>query len=71
MDAEQRRHLCRQFDLRSENVLILGDLDPEPIAMRTIPDPFDQSEGFFQVVYERIGRCATELARALGGRERT
>jgi protein-tyrosine phosphatase len=46
-------------------VLVLGDLDPEPIATRAILDPFGNPRAAFDHCYARIDRCTAELARTL------
>lgn len=43
-------------------VLVLGDLDPDPIERRAIHDPFDQSRETFEQSYARIERCVRVLA---------
>lgn len=45
--------------------IVLGDLDPAPIDRRTIVDPYDQPDGVFEAVYERIDRCCRSLVEAL------
>jgi protein-tyrosine-phosphatase len=65
MDSDQRREIARRFGRRPTDVLILGDLDPEPIDTRTIHDPVDQSEGVFADSYARIDRCVARLAGAI------
>ncbi|MGH7449055.1 MAG: ATP-grasp domain-containing protein, partial [Longimicrobiales bacterium] len=64
MDRAQRRALQERFE-RSDGVLVLGDLDPEPIDTRTIRDPFDQAEEIFDQVYDRIERCVHTLTLCL------
>jgi protein-tyrosine-phosphatase len=44
-------------------VVVLGDLDPEPIEGRTIFDPWNGDEAVFRSSYQRIDRCAEELAK--------
>jgi hypothetical protein len=46
-------------------VLVLGDLDPEPIETRVIRDPVEQPKEVFELSYSRIERCVEELARAV------
>jgi protein-tyrosine phosphatase len=46
---------------RVENVLVLGDMDPEPIDTRTILDPYSRAEDVFEAVYDRIDRCVRAL----------
>jgi protein-tyrosine phosphatase len=69
MDTGQAAAIRRQYGAGTR-VLILGDLDPDPIDTRTVRDPYDQEAEVFAAVYDRIDRCIGELARALatGGR---
>lgn len=46
-------------------VVVLGDLDPDPIEGRTIVDPWNGDESLFRSSYRRIDRCAEELAKLL------
>jgi protein-tyrosine phosphatase len=66
MDSVQRRHVCDRFGRSGDDVLLLGDLDPEPGEARTIRDPVNQSLAVFEETYARIARCARELERAIG-----
>lgn len=66
MDTEQRRRICDRFGRSARDVLVLGDLDPEPGEHRTIRDPVNQSAAVFEETYARIERCARELARVIG-----
>jgi protein-tyrosine-phosphatase len=68
MSADQRKELAGRFG-RTAGVLLLGDLDPHPIDMRTIRDPFDQTEEVFREVYDRIDRCLAELWQLLRAAE--
>lgn len=65
MEIGQQKHICHHFGRDVRDVIVLGDLDPEPITRRTIRDPFDQPEEVFAASYERIERCVEELAGAL------
>ena len=65
MDPHQRRWLRRYFDVPHEQVVILGDLDPDSIETRRIKDPVDQPDEQFRASYERIDRCLQTLVRAL------
>lgn len=65
MDPIQRRIVCERFGCRPSAVLVLGDLDPEPVETRTIRDPVNGSQEVFDEVYERIARCVRELVAAL------
>src|SRR5262249_51521788 len=48
---------------RDVHVLLLGDLDPLPIATRTVTDPWGRSPEVFDMVFDRIDRCIGELVR--------
>jgi len=61
MDAAQRRTLRRRFSTSRCRVLVLGDLDPEPIRNRTIQDPVDRPADAFESTYARIDRCLGRL----------
>lgn len=65
MDDRQARS-ARELGARDGRVLILGDLDPEPIDTRTIPDPVERPVDVFQACYRRIERCVKELVRHAG-----
>jgi protein-tyrosine phosphatase len=47
------------------SVIVLGDLDPEPIDSRTIRDPWKGTTDDFRSSYRRIDRCVEELVRLL------
>jgi protein-tyrosine phosphatase len=66
MDAAQGRAVCDRFGCSPEAVVVLGDLDPERIATREIPDPVSRPLEAFDECYARIERCVQALARALG-----
>jgi protein-tyrosine phosphatase len=65
MDAAQQRGICAGYGRYPGDVIILGDLDPEPIETRGIRDPVSQPAEVFQTVYTRIERCVGELAAVL------
>jgi protein-tyrosine-phosphatase len=63
MDPWLRRAVTvRQSERR---VLVLGDLDPEPIASREITDPLGGPAAVYSDCYGRIDRCLAELVRTL------
>jgi len=64
MDARQARAV-RRLGAAASRVLVLGDLDPQPIGRRAIPDPFQQPAEVFSATYDRIDRCLTVLAGEL------
>jgi len=63
MTAEQVRDLRKVH--RCPRVVHLGDVDPGPIPLRDIPDPYGTGTARFQEVYERIDRAVQELHRVL------
>jgi protein-tyrosine phosphatase len=67
MNAMQRQAVCQDFGARTERVLVLGDLDPSPIASREIQDPWRQEPGVLEQSYARVERCVGELVRVLVG----
>jgi len=65
MDLTQRHEICVRFGRAERDVLVLGDLDPQPIESRRIRDPVRQPLAVFLQTYARIERCVRELARAI------
>jgi protein-tyrosine phosphatase len=65
MEPHQQRVICSGFGRHRHHVLVLGDLDPEPIESRTILDPYSRDESAFEQSYARIDRCLHELVHAL------
>ena len=65
MDLTQRYEICVRFGRTEQDVLVLGDLDPQPIEARRIRDPVRQPLPVFEQTYARIERCVRELARAI------
>jgi protein-tyrosine-phosphatase len=66
MEASQRGVLRRTIrQAVAVPILVLGDLDPESIDTRAIPDPVDRSDAFFEKTYARIDRCVDEVVRAV------
>ena len=66
MDAFQRRIICERLGRARQDVVLLGDLDPERVISRAIEDPVEQGVDVCERVYVRIERCAGELVRVLG-----
>jgi protein-tyrosine phosphatase len=64
MDPAQGLAIRGRFGRQHRDILVLGDLDPAPLAMRTIQDPADQCLEVFEQSYARIERCVAELVRA-------
>ncbi|HEY4130491.1 MAG TPA: hypothetical protein VGM50_07725 [Gemmatimonadaceae bacterium] len=65
MDPAQASALRQRFPINPSRILILGDLDPEPIRRRTIRDPWGCDEDVFEASYARIDRCIRELVTLL------
>lgn len=65
MEPSQRSTLSRQHGVPADRILVLGDLDPEPIQSRIIADPYGKSEATFLECYRRIDRCIDTLRGAL------
>jgi protein-tyrosine-phosphatase len=65
MDLRQAQAIASVFGKRTRDVLLLGDLDQNPIVSRAIRDPIDQAPNVYHDVYARIERCCIELARTL------
>lgn len=63
MSADQARLVRRR--MKYGVLVVLGDLDPEPIRQRTIHDPWRQDESVFDQSYDRIHRCLVEMIRAM------
>ena len=66
MEPWQKRYFRRKWSCAA--IALLGDLDPQPISQRAIPDPVDRPEDVFRACYERIDRCVATLVQAVGGR---
>lgn len=65
MNSTQRRRLRGMLQLPARRLMLLGDLDPEPISTRAIPDPERRPIEEFRSCYARIDRCVDTLAEAL------
>lgn len=65
MEVEQRRAIVDRFGRDPRDIVVLGDMDPLPIATRLIRDPYEQPVQVFSEVYERMDRCLNSLADAL------
>lgn len=64
MDAKQQRQIRQLYGRSAESVLVLGDLDPEPIDTRAIRDPWGHPTEVFEASYDRIDRCLRALIEA-------
>jgi protein-tyrosine-phosphatase len=70
MELGQQRAICGRFHRSPKDVIVLGDLDPQPIEMRAMQDPVDQPLEAFEASYARIERCVRELVASLDGHAR-
>lgn len=68
MSAEQARGIRARLRSNPARVLVLGDLDPLPIARRAISDPWGGPDSAFDASYDRIDRCVRELSRFIQNR---
>ena len=66
MDSQQRHRLVSSRPELGGRVVLLGDLDPEPITRRTVLDPVEQPAEVFRSCYDRIDRCVDALAELWG-----
>src|SRR5690606_33456537 len=62
MNTAQRSQVCRLSGRAPQDVVLLGDLDPEPIDRRTVQEPIGRSEAEFEDVIDRIVRWVRDLA---------
>lgn len=64
MTASQARAV-RRLGVPAAQVLVLGDLDPRDVELRSIPDPIEQPLAVFQACFQRADRCVAELTALL------
>jgi low molecular weight protein-tyrosine phosphatase len=65
MEPGQQRAVCQRFGRLPQDVIVLGDLDPQSLQTRAMQDPVDQPLEAFQASYDRIERCVRELVSTL------
>jgi protein-tyrosine-phosphatase len=65
VDAAHGTRLRRALGRHGVPMVVLGDLDPEPVRRRTIRDPWGQDPAVYQRVFDRLDRCLGELAALL------
>jgi protein-tyrosine phosphatase len=68
MEPLQRRAILERFGRPRAPIVVLGDLDPEPILTRDVRDPWGQPLEVLHDSYLRIERCARVLAGAVAAR---
>jgi protein-tyrosine-phosphatase len=69
MEPWQQRQAVELLGCAPENVLLLGDFDPDPSADSAIPDPLGGPASAHAACFERIERCVRSLIAALGWTE--
>ena len=65
MDGDQAHAVARRFRVPRQRIVLLGDLDPQPIEQRAIEDPMERPRDVFDRVYARIDRCLEEWVKVL------
>ena len=65
MSAEQERAIAGFAAMHRGEVIVLGDLDPQPISRRTVLDPWGGDDTLFDESYDRIERCIAAMVYAL------
>ena len=67
MDPAQEHAVRSRYVVPGTRMLVLGDMDPEPIRAREIKDPFGQRRAVFDECYDRIDRCVEQVVRSFSG----
>lgn len=65
MTPGQAEAVHNRFRLVRATVVVLGDLDPQPIKRRTIQDPWGRNDAAFDASFSRIERCVLALCDVL------
>jgi protein-tyrosine phosphatase len=65
MNTRQRATISARRPELTGRIIVLGDLDPQPISTREIVDPWGRSRETFEDSYNRIDRCMAQFLRAL------
>lgn len=66
MEQWQAEKMITELGAPPERLLVLGDLDPQDVESRTIPDPYGLPVPVFERTYDRLDRCLAALVRAIG-----
>jgi protein-tyrosine phosphatase len=64
MDESQLRDVVADHRASASRVVVVGDLDPLPRSVRTIPDPWNKPRAAFEESYTRLDRCAAAFVAA-------
>ena len=65
MSVKQQRAIAGFAAMHRGEVIVLGDLDPQPISRRTVLDPWGGDDTLFDESYDRIERCIAAMVYAL------
>lgn len=65
MSAAQEDEICRRFSYPRRRVIVLGDLDTDPIQTRDVADPWNRPAQVLESSAARVTRCTQELAREI------
>lgn len=65
MSAAQEDEICRRFSYPRRRVLVLGDLDTDPIQTRDVADPWNRPVQVLESSAARVTRCTRELVREI------
>lgn len=65
MERWQALRVIQDFGVHSDRVLLLGDLDSDPVQNRAILDPYGHDRTVFSTTYDRIDRCTIVLAELI------
>jgi protein-tyrosine phosphatase len=68
MDEHQANELALRYQASAARLLVAGDLDPAPLGLRKVDDPWGKPRAAFEASYTRLERCAEALVTNLGGR---
>ena len=61
MNVLQAHEIRRLLGVSAARILVLGDLDPDPIDTREIQDPWGQPLEVYERVMTRLDRCVRRL----------
>ncbi len=65
MEPSHRSRLVSEYRIAPGRIVLLGDLDSQPLHTRAIVDPYNGTHQQFVACYQRIGRCVEVLRSAL------
>ena len=65
MEQWQANKMIEELGAPADRLLVLGDLDPEPVDSRAIADPYGLDIPFFERTFDRLDRCLATLVSLL------